>query len=273
MLLVQDGIEVNKTRTNDGTTPLNIACNSGQTEIIRLLLGDGRVNIHKVNNEGETPLHTSAWTGNLLAAQLCVVYGARLIAVNDTGDTSAEAASANDEPVLAEWLDAVSGWSHLRVAAGCRLYKDAAVALRLGRIDPDDDGLPQPAVIKEMIMAIATSKAELAALPWRDAPPICKETTTLVVAATRGWSRTTHWWHHGKVREAVFAVLVVARRLKINSDALAALVTSSEHDGDGDTDALATLTAPLPVVLPIEIWTFLMQFFKRSWWEAGFNLT
>lgn len=69
------------------------------------------------------------------------------------------------------------------------------------------------------------------------------------------------------------AVLVVARRLKINSDALAALVTSSEHDGDGDTDALATLTAPLPVVLPIEIWTFLMQFFKRSWWEAGFNLT
>ena len=65
-------------------------------------------------------------------------------------------------------------------------------------------------------------------------------------------------------------MLVVAGRLERNSNALAALATASEHDGDvdADADALATSIAPLPVVLPTEMWTFLMQFFKRSWWKV-----
>lgn len=138
-------------------------------------------------------------------------------------------------------------------------------------MDPDADDTPQPAaMLQELKAAIATSKAQLAVLPWQDAPPICKDTIKLVVAATHGWSRVTHWLHHSKVREAVFAVLVVAGRLERISNALAALATSSEHDGDGeaDVDTLAPSTSPLPVVLPTELWTFLMQFFKRSWWEV-----
>lgn len=215
----------------------------------------------------------SAWTGHLLCAQLLVIHGASLSAKNNTNETAAESAIADHQPTLAEWLSAVTGWSHLRVAVGCRLYKDAAVALRLGRMDPDADDTPQPAaMLQELNAAIATSKARPTALPWQDAPPICKDTIKLAVAATRGWSRATHWLHHGKVREAVFAVLVVAGRLERISNALAALATSSEHDGDGDADAdadaLATSTAPLPVVLPTEMWTLLMQFFKRSWWEV-----
>lgn len=141
-------------------------------------------------------------------------------------------------------------------------------------MDPDADDTPQPAaMVQELLAAIATSKAAPAALPWQDAPPICKDTIKLVVAATRGWSRATHWLHHGKVREAVFAVLVVAGRLEKNANALAALATASENDGDGDEDALATSTAPLPVVLPTEMWTFLMQFFQRSWWEIDLGTT
>lgn len=143
-------------------------------------------------------------------------------------------------------------------------------------MDPDADDTPQPAVmIQELLAAIATSKAAPAALPWQDTPPICKDTIKLVVAATRGWSQATHWLHHGKVREAVFAVLVVAGRLERNSNALAAPATSSEHDGDEGVGAyaLAISSAPLPVVLPTEMWTFLMQFFKRSWWEADIDTT
>lgn len=269
MILAYDGNEVNKVRTDGGTTPLSVTCNQGHVEAVRTLLADGRADIEKKNQDGDTPLHTSAWTGHLLCAQLLVIHGASLLAKDTNGETAAESASGNDQPLLAEWLTAVTGWSHLRVAAGCRLYTDAAVALRLGRMDPDADDLQHPAaMIQELMAALATSKAAPSALPWQDAPPICKDTITLVVAATRGWSRATHWLHHGKVREAVFAVLVVAGRLERNANALATLATSSEHDGDDDAgaDALATSTAPLPVVLPTEMWTFLMHFFKRSWW-------
>lgn len=276
MLLAHDGIEVNKVRSDDGAAPLYTACNLGHTGAVRTLLADERANIEKVSQDGEPPLHTSAWSGHLLCAQLLIIHGASLSAKNNTDETAAESAITDNQPILAEWLTVVTGWSHLRVAAGCRLYKDAAVALRLGRMDPDADDSPQPAaMVQELMAAIATSKAAPAALPWQDAPPICKDTIKLVVAATRGWSRATHGLHHGKVREAVFAVLIVAGRLERNSNALAALATATEHDGDGDADAdaLTTSIAPLPVVLPIEMWTFLMQFFKRSWWEADIDTT
>ena len=200
MLLAHDGIEVNKVRSDDGAALLYTACNLGHTDAVRTLLADERANIEKVSQDGEPPLHTSAWSGHLLCAQLLIIHGASLSAKNNTDETAAESAITDNQPILAEWLTAVTGWSHLRVAAGCRLYKDAAVALRLGRMDPDADDSPQPAaMVQELMAAIATSKAAPAALPWQDAPPICKDTIKLVVAATRGWSRATHGLHHGKV--------------------------------------------------------------------------
>ena len=106
---------------------------------------------------------------------------------------------------------------------------------------------------------VATSKDIPAALPWQNAPPICKATIKLVADATRGWHRTTHWLHHKAVRDAVFAVMVVAGRLQ-TKDALAA---------EAPSGALADVaaTAPLPL-LPIEIWLFAMQFFLRWWWDV-----
>eukprot|EP00729_Bicosta_minor_P007476 gene7475-biopygen12020 len=265
MLLAHGGIEVNKQTTANDETSLYIAANGGRTDVVRMLLADGRTNVHKGEAENETPLHTAAWRGHLLAAQLLIVHGARLTAIDNDGDTPAAAASAEGKPALAEWLTAVSGWSQLRVAAGCRLHEDAAVALRLGRIDPDwGDSTGTSTAIEEMLAAIVTANAEPTGLPWQDATPICRETAKLVVAATRGWSRTTHWLHHANVREAVFAVLVAARRLEMNPGALAALEPASDGKGGGaSTDEPAA-----PAVLPIEMWLYSMRFFKRSWWEA-----
>lgn len=104
-------------------------------------------------------------------------------------------------------------------------------------------------------LGIATAKAEPAALPWQDAPPICKSTIKLVCDATHGWSRTSHWLHHGKVREAVFAVLVVGLRVERR----AALLAETAAD-EADADATA--------VLPSEMWIFMMRFFMRSWWKV-----
>ena len=82
--------------------------------------------------------------------------------------------------------------------------------------------------------------------------------------ATRGWHRTTHWLHHKAVRDAVFAVMVVAGRLQTK----VARVTEASSDAlanAGANTAAAAANSPLPL-LPIEIWLFAMRFFQRSWW-------
>ena len=120
--------------------------------------------------------------------------------------------------------------------------------------------------------AVATSKADPAALPWQDAPAICRNTIKLVGDATRGWGRTRHWLHHGKVREAVFAVLAVALRLDrkggaVDLTAVAASTAATAAAAASAGQEGAEATAPLPV-LPIEMWIFMMRFFMRSWWEV-----
>lgn len=203
------------------------------------------------------------------------------------GDNDGEtAAQYRSQPVLAEWLTAVSTWSQLQVAAGCRLHKDAAIALRQGLLDPDD---PAKTSIKEILAATATANAELAALPWQNGARICKSTTRLVADATQGWSRASHWLHHSKVREAVFTVLVVALRLD-KKDARAALTAASASSSSSASASAPASTSngdlsdascaeqkikkggsregnAVPV-LPIEMWTFMMRFFMRSWWKV-----
>lgn len=268
MLLVHAGIEVNTATTVQGATPLTTACNHDHTEVVRMLLADGRADIEKANQDGDTPLHTSAWRGHLLCAQLLVIHGASVSAKNNTNETAVESAITDNQPILAEWLTAIPSWSPLRAAAGCRLYKDVAVALRLGRMDPDADDFSQPASItQELIAAIATSKATPLELPWRDAPPICKKTIKLVVAATRGWHRTTHWLHHCKAREAVCAVMMVADRLETKG--ALPLPPPSQSQPWQATRAVAAEAVAMPLpVLPIEMWFHAMSFIKRSWWPV-----
>ena len=280
LLLAHDGVEVNKV-ADDGATPFNGACNKGHTNIIRLMLADGRADIHKAEiNEGSTPLHAAALHDDrLLTAQLLVVHGASLTARNHDGETPAEFAASCNQPELAEWLNAVAGWSPLRVAAGCRLYKVAARLLRQGKMDPD------AVRVQECVATIAASTATAAALPWHGALPVCKATTKLVADATRGWHRTTHWLHHQGVREVVFAVMVIVLRLS-RRDRLEALppapTSPPSHESSKSTPAIegpaattakeaggpTAACAALPV-LPIEIWLFLMRFFMRSWWSEA----
>ena len=86
---------------------------------------------------GTTPLHAAGFSSVLLAMQYLVVYGASLVAEDFEGRTPAQFAALVNKPALAAWLNAVAGWSQLRVAAGCRLHKDAAFLLRRGKIDPE----------------------------------------------------------------------------------------------------------------------------------------
>eukprot|EP00729_Bicosta_minor_P008264 gene8264-17749_t len=86
---------------------------------------------------------------------------------------------------------------------------------------------------------VAISKAEPSALPWQDAPLSCKDTIKLV-------------------REAVFAVLVVALRLD-RKDALSAATSPS---------TVANAPATGYDTAKVEMSIYMMRFFKRSRWDA-----
>ena len=231
-----------------------MACYEGNIDIIKLLLAHSGIDANQARTDfGTTPLHAAVFGGVLLAMQYLVVYGASLVAETFRGRTPVQHAALGNKPELAEWLNAVSGWSQLRVAAGCRLYKEAAFLLRRGKIDPDDSATTS---VKDIMAVVATATAKPAALPWRDAPHICRATTKLVADATRGWHRTTHWLHHKAVRRAVFAVLVVAGRLQERGTLPA----------EAPFDAGPTESGTHMPLLPIELWLFTMRFFKRSWW-------
>ena len=258
LLLAHDGIDANQARTDAGVTPLFIACQKGHAETIKLMLAHDGIDANQATtNTSETPLHGVIFSGVLLAMQYLVVYGASLVAEDFEGLTPAQLATLLTKHELAEWLNAVSGWSQLQVAAGCRLHKEAAFLLRRGKIDPDD---PATTSVKDIMAVVATTNAKPAALPWQNAPPICRATIKLVADATRGWHRTTHWLHHKAVRNAVFAVLVVAGRLQ-EKGARPAEAPSAI----GVVTSTAEASTPIPL-LPIELWLFAMRFFKRSWW-------
>lgn len=135
----------------------------------------------------------------------------------------------------ADWLRAISTWSPLRIAAGCRLHKEATRLIQEGRIDPDD---PATTSVQDILDVLSTSNADpdLDELPWQNAPPICKATCKLVADATRGWHRTTNWLHHRGVKEVVYAVLFVVVRLEKKANESLPDVTESEggpRDGCG----------------------------------------
>ena len=259
LLLTHSDIDVNKENADTGATPLYTACINGHAGIVKLLLAHDEIDANKGQHDGGlSPLHAAIIVGAHVAMQYLVVYGASILVEDTDGDTPAQYASATNKPELAEWLNAVSGWSQLRIAAGCRLYKDAAFLLRRGKIDPDDLATT---TLKDMMAVVATSNAKPA---WQNAPPICKTTQKLVADAMRGWHRTTHWLHHKAVRDAVFAVLVAVGRLQQK----AALPTEAACNVRADVHTAAlSMTAQVPL-LPIEIWFFAMRFFKRSWWEV-----
>ena len=78
----------------------------------------------------------------------------------------------------------------------------------------------------------------------------CDITAKLIADATIGWLPTTHWLHHGKVREAVRTVLLLATRLEKEDDA-----------------AITAGIAPNELTLPTEVWYLISGFFLRSWWD------
>lgn len=158
--LVDHGAAETWAPNHHGETPLTAACSSDNVGYARTLLHTGQFSTMDMNNrvtkgehQGMNVLHCAAYVGNRSMGELLAVFGADLSANQlhifgnpenldyfagmfmEIGDAG-EVASMHGHTTRAfkTWFTAVKGWTPLQVAAGCRLHRDAAVALRLGHI-------------------------------------------------------------------------------------------------------------------------------------------
>jgi hypothetical protein len=263
LLLACNAVDVTKATTNTGATPLYLASQEGHTEVVGLLLACDGVDVNKARtDDGATPLHGAANGGHRSIAQRLVVFGANVAATDViNAETPQQWAAAEDHHQLAAWLGAVAGWSQLRVAAGCRFHGPIATQLKQGRIDPDAQSW------SELALARATSSAPPTELPWQDAAGGCQITVKLIKAATRGWAPPRHWLYNIGVRMAVRTVLQVSERLH-RQHAVALPVEGTAHRRGRSAKAAAAMVAVqhhLPI-LPPEMWIAIMGFLLRSNW-------
>ena len=198
-----------------------------------------------------TELHNAACNGHLAIVQQLLASGMeRDIHANGDGwETAEQMAIRTSQNPVAEWFRATAGWSALHVAASCRLPTIAAAALRRGQVDPDD---PRFTSLKEVLSVVDLD------LPWECAV----DTIKMMVAATKGWHRTTHWLHHDGVRQAVHTIMLVDARLN-----------QRDH---GTTTSIASMCAGMTGTseqcriphLPTELWFSILGFVLRSWWAV-----
>lgn len=103
--LIDFGVNVN-IADSSGYSPLHVACQADQPDVVRLLL-EARAN-PTVRNQitSWVPLHEAAWKGNIGCAKTLMELGdAPLLARTNKNETPADLARANGQNEMAELLD------------------------------------------------------------------------------------------------------------------------------------------------------------------------
>jgi ankyrin repeat protein len=75
LLLSFNGIDINSAEYNSNFTPIHNACDGGHTDIVKILLSNGKgININKVDNLGRTPLSIASEQGYQVIVNLITEY-------------------------------------------------------------------------------------------------------------------------------------------------------------------------------------------------------
>ena len=236
-LLLDGGADPNLASEAEGDSPLFWAASSGRAGVVVLLLRRG-AEVNHTDHDGFTAVLTAAAKGRLDVVQLLMAWGADRTRRNVYGADAYRAAFHNGSMEVLEFLDAVDGWSPLRIAVGLRLHTLIAAAMRMGKLAVDGG---------EAAALLATAAA---AGPWTDAPGLCAATATIARRVLCEWAPRRHGLYHRGVRSAIRSVLLVTARLKL------------DRGGSG-----GTVRGGL-VLLPPEIWMAVMSFFGRPDWPA-----
>jgi hypothetical protein len=86
-------------------SPLHLAVREGHLDIAKLLLDRG-AQVDVLDPDDFTPLHNAAWNGNLEMTELLLDAGADIEASTYEGDTPLSLAQNNDQPKVAEFIQA-----------------------------------------------------------------------------------------------------------------------------------------------------------------------
>lgn len=91
-------------RNHDGMTPLTVAAENGNIEIIRLLIEEGKANVNLPSNYGVTPLIAATRAGKEDAAKYLIEKGAKTDVRDNTGKTPISYAAQLDNPGIIDVL-------------------------------------------------------------------------------------------------------------------------------------------------------------------------
>lgn len=87
-----------------GNTPLHQSCFNGQSEVVKVMLAKGNVDVNAVNNAGETPLFTAVGRDNIYVSELLLDAGALPDKNTNEGVSPLHAAAANGNEHMVDLL-------------------------------------------------------------------------------------------------------------------------------------------------------------------------
>lgn len=87
-----------------GNTYLHQSCFNGQSEVVKVVLGKGEVDINAVNNDGETPLFVAVSRDNIYVSELLLNAGALPDKSTNEGFAPIHAAALNSNERMVELL-------------------------------------------------------------------------------------------------------------------------------------------------------------------------
>ena len=108
------GLDVNQARTDYGATPLFVACQNGHFEVVERLVRVGGLDVNQARTWGETPLYVACQNGHLEVVERLVQVGGLDAnqARTDDGATPLYVACANGHVQVVERLLQVQGLIH-----------------------------------------------------------------------------------------------------------------------------------------------------------------
>ena len=234
-VLLSGGADPSQASEAEGDSPLFWAASEGRAGVVLMLLQHG-ADVNHTDHDGFTALLGAAAKGQLCAVQLLMAWGADGTRRNIYGVDAYRTAFHNGSKEVLEFLDAVDGWSPLRIAVGLREHTVIATAIRMGKLAVD---------CGEAAVLLRTASTAAA---WTDAPGPCAATVKIARSVLSGWAPPRHALYHRGVRSAIRSVLLVSARLRHRH----------RHDDGTARGRLA--------LLPPEIWMAVMAFFGRPDW-------
>ncbi len=118
-----------------GITPLAVAAERGNMDIIKMLVEEGGAKINEVSSYGVTPLIAAAAAGNTEATQYLIAHGADVTAKDDLGKTALlHAAAKNNKALITNLIKLNSAATELADITGNTPLMYAAQAGALGNV-------------------------------------------------------------------------------------------------------------------------------------------